>query len=67
MLMLTFTVRSSTTSTLVIGENTMGNSGPATPGTWPRNASRFSLTASAFSGVPSWNVIPSRTVIVHWV
>jgi hypothetical protein len=48
-------------STPVIGEYPARESGAA------RQASMFTFTAAASNGVPSWNVIPSRSVNVHSV
>ena len=61
------TVRSSTTSTDWMGFSTNGNRSGVRAGYRPRKASRLFLTTWAVSGVPSWNVTPSRTVMVHWV
>jgi hypothetical protein len=64
----TFTVIGSTICTSDIVLKTMGSNGPTfgAPGT-PRHESRLSFKASAFSGVPSWNLTPSRRRIVHSV
>jgi hypothetical protein len=48
-------------STLAIGVSAVAVSGEA------RQASMLNFTASPSSGVPSWNWMPSRTVIVHSV
>ena len=45
----------------MIGENPGRDSGAA------RQASMLTFTAAASNGVPSWNVMPSRSVNVHCV
>ena len=56
---LTTTVRSSGVVTLAMLPNTKPSSTPL------RQASMFWATAAEFSGLPSWNVMPGRSVIVH--
>ena len=65
--MLTCTVIGSTTWVESTFEKTKPNSGALTAELFPEYASRFSLTASASSGSPSWNVMLGRSLIVHAV
>src|SRR5712691_10808893 len=59
----TFTVVGSTASISLSGYG--ARIGTRTPGSLRR--SRFHLTAFASNGVPSWKVMPVRSLNVYWV
>src|SRR4051794_31352893 len=60
-------VASSAAVSRMYGPNTRLNRIGLRPGYLPRYASRLFFTTVAVSGVPSWNLTPSRRTIVHVV